>query len=79
MFIIMILSIMIIPPISFVVTFAIFGPPFPVDRSMIPHERFGAHGFGLGFADSTCSTVYNLFNLVRDRDKTVDFCTIKVD
>jgi Na+-driven multidrug efflux pump len=50
MFIIMILSIMIIPPISFIITFAIFGPPFPVDRSTIPHERFGAHGFGLGFA-----------------------------
>ena len=50
MFIIMILSIMIIPPISFVVTFAIFGPPFPFDRSMISHERFGAHSFGPGFA-----------------------------
>ncbi|MFZ0326670.1 MAG: hypothetical protein WAL66_05140 [Nitrososphaeraceae archaeon] len=48
MFIIMILSIMIIPPISFVVSFALLGPPFPVDR-MVSHERFG-HGFGFGFA-----------------------------
>lgn len=48
MFIIMILSIMIIPPISFVVTFALFGPPFPFDSTAI-HERFG-HRFGPGFA-----------------------------
>ena len=39
---------MIIPPISFVVSFALLGPPFPVDR-MVSHERFG-HGFGFGFA-----------------------------
>jgi hypothetical protein len=48
MFIIMILSIMIIPPISFVVTFALFGPPFPLDNTAT-HERFG-HRFGPGFA-----------------------------
>jgi hypothetical protein len=50
MFIIMILSIMIIPPISFIVTFALFGPPFPFhDDRMMPSERFGQGGFGPGF------------------------------
>ena len=48
MFIIMILSIIIYPPISFVVTFALFGPPFPFDNTAT-HERFG-HRFGPGFA-----------------------------
>jgi hypothetical protein len=36
MFIVMILSIMIIPPISFVVSFALLGRPFPFDR-MVSH------------------------------------------
>ena len=50
MFIIMILTIMIIPPISFIVTFALFGPPFPFhDDRMMPSERFGQGGFGPGF------------------------------
>jgi hypothetical protein len=49
MFIIMILTIMIIPPISFIVTFALFGPPFPFhDDRMMPSERFGQGGFGPG-------------------------------
>jgi hypothetical protein len=40
MFIIMILTIMIIPPITFAVTFALLGPPFPFhDRG--PPDRFG--------------------------------------
>ena len=30
-FIIMIITIMIIPPLSFAITFALFGPPFPFD------------------------------------------------
>jgi hypothetical protein len=52
-FIIMILTIMIIPPLSFVITFALFGPPFPFDGSnRILHERFGpplqfGHYFGI--------------------------------
>jgi hypothetical protein len=51
-FIIMILTIMIIPPLSFVVTFALFGPPFPFDASKVLHERFGpqpqfGHYFGI--------------------------------
>lgn len=52
-FILMILTIMIIPPLSFVITFAIFGPPFPFDSSSrILHERFGpppqfGHYFGI--------------------------------
>ncbi len=50
MFIIMILTIMIIPPISFIVTFALFGPPFPFhDDRMMPSERFGQGEFGPGF------------------------------
>ena len=76
MFIIMILSIMIIPPISFVVTFALFGPPFPFDNAAT-HERFG-HRFGPGFVLARCSAISNFFNMVRNRDKTV-VCTFKVD
>jgi hypothetical protein len=43
MFIIMILTIMIIPPIAFAVTFALLGPPFHFDSSGRegPSDRFG--------------------------------------
>jgi hypothetical protein len=42
MFLIMILSIMIIPPIAFAVTFALLGPPFPFHGAGGPtHDRFG--------------------------------------
>jgi hypothetical protein len=47
MFIIMILTIMIIPPIAFVLTFALFGPPFPFHDGGL-HDRFGP-GFNPGF------------------------------
>ena len=48
MFIIMILTIMIIPPITFAVTFALLGPPFPFhDRG--PPDRFGP-GFNPAFS-----------------------------
>lgn len=43
MFIIMILTIMIIPPIAFVLTFALIGPPFPF------HDGGPHNGFGPGF------------------------------
>src|ERR687895_2600863 len=43
MFIIMILTIMIIPPIAFAVTFALLGPPFPF------HDEGSLNRFGLGF------------------------------
>jgi hypothetical protein len=43
MFIIMILTIMIIPPITFAATFALLGPPFPF------HERGPPERFGPGF------------------------------
>jgi hypothetical protein len=43
MFIIMILTIMIIPPITFALTFALLGPPFPF------HERGPPDRFGPGF------------------------------
>ncbi|HEY7081386.1 MAG TPA: hypothetical protein VH500_16935 [Nitrososphaeraceae archaeon] len=51
-FILMILTIMIIPPMSFVVTFTLFGPSFPFDGSRALHERFGpqpqfGHYFGI--------------------------------
>jgi hypothetical protein len=41
LFIIMILSIMIIPPITFAVTFALLGPPFPFHDMRAPPDRFG--------------------------------------
>ncbi len=41
LFIIMILTIMIIPPIAFSLTFALFGPPFPLDSARGPHDRSG--------------------------------------
>jgi len=47
MFIIMILTIMIIPPIAFVLTFALLGPPFPFHDGAM-HERFGP-GFNPAF------------------------------
>jgi Na+-driven multidrug efflux pump len=47
MFIIMILTIMIIPPIAFIVTFALLGPPFPFHDGG-PHDRFGP-GFNPAF------------------------------
>jgi hypothetical protein len=54
MFILMIITILILPPISFVITFAIFGPPMFFDNinGGMRHEgfRFGAGGFGHGFA-----------------------------
>jgi hypothetical protein len=43
MFILMILTIMIIPPIAFTVTFALLGPPFPF------HDEGPHNGFGPGF------------------------------
>ena len=54
MFILMIITILILPPISFVITFAIFGPPmlFNDGDGGMHHEgfRFGPGGFGHGFA-----------------------------
>jgi hypothetical protein len=47
MFIIMILTIMIIPPIAFVLTFALIGPPFPFHNGG-PHDGFGP-GFNPAF------------------------------
>ena len=49
MFIIMILTLMILPPISFVITFALFGPPMFFGDGGIHHEGFGP-GFGREFA-----------------------------
>jgi hypothetical protein len=64
-FIIMILTVMIIPPLSFVITFALFGPPFPFDGgSRMTHERFGSppqfsHYFGIArFAPFLISLVW---------------------
>jgi hypothetical protein len=48
MFIIMILTIMIIPPIAFAVTFALLGPPFPFHDAGGPNDRFGP-GFNPAF------------------------------
>ena len=54
MFILMIITILILPPISFVIAFAVFGPPMFFDDGNVGmrHEgfRFGAGGFGHEFA-----------------------------
>src|SRR5919198_5268914 len=54
MFILMIITILILPPVSFAITFAVFGPPMFFDdgNGGIRHEgfRFGSGGFGHGFA-----------------------------
>ena len=47
MFIIMILTIMIIPPIAFALSFALLGPPFPLYGGG-PADRFGT-GFNPAF------------------------------
>src|ERR671924_462692 len=53
MFILMIITILILPLISFVITFAVFGPPmfFDAGNDGMRHEgfRFRAGGFGHGF------------------------------
>jgi hypothetical protein len=45
MFIIMIVTIMIIPPLAFAITFALLGPPFPFGGTRMQHENFGPHPF----------------------------------
>ncbi len=53
MFIIMILTLLILPPISFVITFALLGPPMFFGGAGIHPEGFGPgfwHGFGLARA-----------------------------
>ena len=45
MFIIMIVTIMIIPPLAFAITFALLGPPFPFEGGRMQHENFGPHPF----------------------------------
>src|SRR6266705_5446946 len=49
MFIIMILTLLILPPISFVITFALLGPPMFFGGGGMHREGFG-HGFGLARA-----------------------------
>jgi hypothetical protein len=49
MFIFMILTLMILPPISFVITFTVLGPPMFSDGGVQHREGFGI-GFGRGFA-----------------------------
>ena len=49
MFIIMILTLLILPPISFVITFALLGPPMFFGGGGMHPEGFG-HGFGLARA-----------------------------
>ena len=54
MFILMIITILILPPISFVIAFVVFGPPMFFDdgNGGMRHEgfRFRSGGFGHGFA-----------------------------
>src|ERR671933_792143 len=51
MFILMIITILILPPISFVIAFAVFGPPMFFNDGGMHREgfRFGLGGFGHGF------------------------------
>jgi hypothetical protein len=53
LFIIMILTVMIIPPIAFVATFALVGPPFHFERgsgsTSEMHDGIGPPGFGAAF------------------------------
>lgn len=49
MFILMIITLMILPPISFVITFTVLGPPMFFDGGMQHREGFGGT-FGRGFA-----------------------------
>jgi Na+-driven multidrug efflux pump len=49
MFIIMILTLLILPPISFVITFAVLGPPMFFGGVGMHPDGFG-HGFGLARA-----------------------------
>lgn len=54
MFILMIITLLILPPISFVISFALFGPPmfFNDGNGSARHDGFGlgGGGFGRGFA-----------------------------
>ena len=50
MFIIMILTLMILPPISFVITFALLGPPIFFGGGDGTHPGGFGHGFGLARA-----------------------------
>jgi hypothetical protein len=50
MFIIMILTLMILPPISFVITFALLGPPMFFGGGGGTHPGGFGHGFGLARA-----------------------------
>ena len=63
MFILMIITILILPPISFVITFAIFGPPMFFDSSM-HHERFGFGGGGFGHGFPLARTIPILIFLI---------------
>ena len=72
MFIIMILTIMIIPPIAFALTFALFGPPFHFDDDREPPQGFDdspPHSSSNCFS-SNCSNT-SVSCMVRDRNKTV--------
>ena len=63
MFILMIITILILPPISFVITFAIFGPPMFFD-SGIPHGGFGFGGRGFGHGCALARTIPILIFLI---------------
>jgi hypothetical protein len=45
MFIIMIITIMIIPPLSFAITYALFGPPFSFQEREQQQQQLPSHGF----------------------------------
>jgi hypothetical protein len=63
MFILMIITILILPPISFVITFAIFGPPMFFD-SGIRHGGFGFGGWGFGHGFALARTIPILIFLI---------------
>ena len=78
MFIIMILTIMIIPPIAFAVTFALVGPPFHFDTD----SRRGPPVHSLWSSSSDRCSTYGSNNclscMARDRNMAM-VCALKVE
>jgi hypothetical protein len=73
----MILTIMIIPPISFAVTFALIGPRFPFhDRGTAPNSV--GPNFNPVFGIARMDSISNLDCMVRNRNMTV-VCAFEMD
>jgi hypothetical protein len=80
MFILMIITILILPPVSFVITFAVFGPPIFFNDGGNRHEgfKFGSRGFGDGFALARPVPILIFIVWLGIGNKAV-VCTLKMD